>query len=59
MSLFGKNSNKAIMKQVMSQAKRTTVRCPRCGRVFNIVSLGVNDTARCQCGYNVSSRDRA
>ena len=63
MGLFGNGPSKGQMKDLIKKVENMkntiTIRCPRCGKVYNQTVYGSGQfQGRCQCGYTLTDRDR-
>ena len=63
MGLFGgglsRGQIKNEMKRLEKTARKITIRCPKCGKVYNQTVYGSGSfQGRCSCGYTLTERDR-
>ena len=56
---FGGNDIKKKMKELEKTGRQISLRCPRCGKVYNQTVYGSGSfRGECRCGYTLTERDR-
>jgi len=63
MGLFGSGPSKREIKKELKSLEKTarkiSIRCPKCGKVYIQTVYGNGKfQAQCSCGYTVTDRDR-